>query len=118
MPRHQYTKYINMSLRMFAQEGKLCISDLANVYAFDLTSLKRIVKIKQRASFPFWNKTDKHDSAMYEKYGIKYKRGAFTVKEFYALQLEKDGEEYAIYFPSYELPKFERLAEITATKKK
>ena len=33
----------------------------------------------------------------------------YSVKPYYILELERDGEEYGIYFPSYELPTFESL---------
>lgn len=116
MSRLQYTPYINLSVRMFVQDRKLCIADLTNIYAFDLDSLKNIIKVNKRASFPYWNKTEKPKSNLYSGH-VSYRSRVFTVKSYYILTLTLNDEEYGLYFPSYEIEKFERLAEVTASKK-
>ena len=116
VPRTQYTDYLNVSVRMYVKDGKLCLADLANVYAIDLISLKRIITVEKTATFPYWNKQEKHNDSLYSPFKVSYRHGIFKVKPYYLLLIEKDQKDYGIYFPSYELSKFERLTEITADK--
>lgn len=109
----QVTKFTNIDLRAFVKDGHLCLADLSNVYSFRLDSMKSITKINKRVHFPTWNKEVKHNELMYKPYKITLKDNIYSTKPYYVLTFEKDGEEYGIYFPPYELSTFERLAEIS-----
>ena len=108
--------FINLELKIFVKDGCLCLSDLSNVYCFALDELKRITRINKRIQFPYWNKEIAHNELMYKPYKITHRDGIFSVKPYYVLTVEHDGETYGIYLPPYELPVFERLAEISADK--
>ena len=110
----QITKFVNIDMRAFVKDGNLCLADLSTVYSIRLEGIKSITKINKRLHFPSWNKDVKHNELMYKPYKITLNDGILSVKPYYVLTFEANGEEYGIYFPPYELPTFERLAEISA----
>lgn len=114
VPRTQYTEYVNLSMRIFVRDRKLCLADLANVYSIELSSLKRIIRVDRSATFPYWNKDETPKDSLYSPFNITYRNGVFKIKPYYLLLIEKDNKDYGIYFPAYELKKFERLCELTA----
>lgn len=114
VPSTQYTDFINLSMRIYVKEGKLCLADLANVYSFDLSTVKKIIKIEKTATFPYWNKEDRPNDARFSPFKIGYRYGIFKVKPYYLLLIRAENIDYGIYFPSYELMKFEKLTGLKA----
>lgn len=103
------TPYFNHEARVYLKDYNLCIADVGGVYSFPLESLKRITTVKKRIILPEWNKEEAYNKGIYKQYKISSNQYGISVKPYYILELEKDGEEYGIYFPSYELPTFESL---------
>lgn len=101
--------YVNFEMRAYLCDYNLCLADVENVYSFPLNSLKRITAVKKRIMLPSWNKEEDHNKGIYKQYKISSNQYGYSVKPYYILELERDGEEYGIYFPSYELPTFESL---------
>ncbi len=103
------TPYLNHEMRAYLKDYNLCLADVGGVYSFPLESLKRITTVKKRIILPEWNKEEAYNKGIYKQYKISSNQYGVSVKPYYILELEKDGEEYGIYFPSYELPTFESL---------
>ena len=72
--------------------------------AIPLENITGIYKIDKRIKFFGWNKAEEYRSDRYKPYQIKQSGFALTVKNCYALRFHSDfGEDYEIFFPTYEL---------------
>lgn len=106
--------YINFEMRAYLRDFNLCLADVENVYSFPLESLRRITTVKKRITVPNWNKEEDYNKGIYKQYKIGANQYGYSVKPYHILELERDGEVYGIYFPSYELPTFESLTLLRA----
>ncbi|MGM9640097.1 MAG: hypothetical protein ACI3V3_01875 [Faecousia sp.] len=101
------TTFLNPQLRIFIREGKLCLADLFQRYDIPMKDLAGIYRVNAWGSAPSWNKdesfpNDKGYKITTFQYGIRF-------KPYYALFIRRQGETYALYFPPYELPLFQKL---------
>ena len=112
IPEDGFTAYVNLPMKAYVRDRRLCLADLCHVYSFELESVKSIIKVKARTEFPFWNKPEQLDKELSKLYGVKLRHGIYTTKYHYALTLSVD-DERVILFPPYELAVFERLAEVS-----
>lgn len=111
----QAVPYFNISVRMHVEDGALHIADTQNVYSFALADLKKIQRINKCISVARWNKKTPPKDPKYKPYKLALNNfGGVNFKPYYILQGERDGQEFAIYFPSYELPVFENLTGLQA----
>ena len=116
-PGFMPTPYINMGLRVFLENGNLCVADLESVYAFPLSDLKAIKAVKKRISVMGWNKNEAPTQGKYKPYKMTVNNmGCIFMKPYYAIELDHDGNAYEIYFPCYELPAFEAYTKLNAEK--
>ena len=111
---YQTTRYINLDMKVFVKDGKLCLSDLSNLYSFGIDEIEGIKTVKKRIFFPTWNKDVAHNELMYKPYRITLKDKVYSTRPYYVLTVKHGDETYGLYFPPYELSVFERLAETTA----
>ena len=111
--------YTALEMRMFKENGCLCLADLENVYAFPISELRGIREVGKRISVMGWNKPEDPRSSQYKKYKLTVNNvGCVFSKPYYILELERDGELYGIYFPCYELGMFEKATGLSAEAKK
>ena len=111
----QNTAYIALEIRIYAQNGELCIADLEDVYTFKLSELKAIKTVKKRIAIPLWNKDEEPTEGEFKKYKLSVNNmGEVLMKPYHVLEIERDGETYGIYFPCYELAVFECLTGLKA----
>ena len=102
--------YMNMQFKIFADPQTFYLANVEGKFAFSRSDVKRIKMINKRATMNDWNKDYPFDDERYKKYGLKMDQyGVIYFKPCYILELEINGEEWGIYFPSYELPLFEAL---------
>lgn len=107
---------MTLSSKLFADEDNLYIADAATKYAFPFAEMRSIRRINKQITFPEWNKETEYNKGEYKQYKIKTNQyGMYFVKPYYALQISRGGEDYELYFPSYELNAFERLTGLTAS---
>lgn len=107
---------MNLEVKLFADDENLFIADTATKYAFPLAEIKGIRRTDKQISFPEWHKETEYNKGEYKQYKIKLNGyGIYFVKPYYALQISHNGEDYELYFPSYELNAFEHLTGLTAT---
>ena len=102
--------FANADLKVFADHNALFIADTENLYEIALDSIEKISRYNGKLTMMFWNKETAHNKGKYQPYHIR-KRGEFkyTVKTYYSLDINRDGETYKMYFPPYELDVIERL---------
>ena len=112
------TPYMNLDLLIYADEENLYIADVVSVHSFKKSELKYIETIKKTISIPSWNKDIEFNEGEYKQYSIrKNNAGNLFLKPYHILHIERNGEEYGLYFPSYELDTVERLTELVAENK-
>lgn len=100
---------INMEIDVFVDGANLCFADAASKYTVPFSDIRCVKEIKKNISFLFWNKDEEPDKGEYKQYKIRQNNFGYTVKYYYALVIERDGEEYDLHFPPYELSVIEKL---------
>ena len=109
------SSYSNMDVRAFADSENLYLATLEDKYAFPLESLRGIRKVDEEIAIPDWNKDVPPTKGEYKKYGMSVDNlDRVTLSPYYVLELEREGEEWGIYFPCYELNTFESLTGLHA----
>ena len=110
-PGLQFTTHFNLNMKAYRTEDALMLAELESLYAFPLSELQSIRKIKERGSVHSWNKDVAPNEEPYKQYKLTVNAnfGSVHFKHYYVLTLLHDGEEMGIYFPPYELPTFEAL---------
>ncbi len=104
------TLYMNCEMRAYRKSDAFCLADLDGIYEFPLNSLKRIRKINKRITMPLWNKETPHNKPPYKEFSVSLtSENNYSVKPYYILEVEHNGEIHGIYFPPYELSVFQRI---------
>lgn len=107
--------YTHMAFKAFVQDGKLCLADWENKYAFPMEQLRGIRLVKKSIFVNQWNKDVSPTEGIYKPFKMtvdSYHR--IHMKRYYILELERDGEQWGVYFPCYELAAFVKLTGMTA----
>ena len=111
----QTTPYINLDLKIYADEDELHIADVESVYSFKKSELKSIKTINKKISVPSWNKELPPKSPEFKTYKIVIANtGDIFFKPYHVLEIERNGQKFGIYFPGYELETFEKLTGLKA----
>ena len=106
---------IPMDFKAYSDSGALHLSDGAAVYSFNIKDMSGIRTVEKKIGLICWNKKVESTDAKYEKYITPSKKHSHgMIDKYHILEIERDGEITGIYFPSYELPTFERLTGVTA----
>jgi hypothetical protein len=115
-PGFQMTTHFNLNMKAYRTEDALMLAELECLYAFPLSELKSIQRIKEKASVHAWNKEVGPNEEPYKQYKLTVNGnfGSVHFKHYYVLTLLHEGEELGIYFPPYELPIFEELTGLRA----
>lgn len=105
-----YFKYLNQSVDLFTENGKLCLADGGGVIGIDINAFTGIQVNPKRVSFAGWGKDQAYNKGIYKEYKMTVdSRGVLHVKNSCSVQFTLDGENYELVIPPYELPHFERL---------
>lgn len=107
---------VNHNYIMYVQDGKLMLVSLGVKYAFDLANLKKIHTISENLRLTYWNCDVPYTDERFAALDVYYddEEGGIWVKKWHALELEHQGEKYAVAFPSCSLPEFEKLTDLKA----
>ncbi len=92
----------NLSLLMYKQNSVFCFNDNNFEYSFAYSDVKSFELINDGVRFINWNKNEAYNSKEYLKYNIKKETFCLSVKNYYRLEVEKDGIQYEIDFLPYE----------------
>lgn len=107
--------YTNFEYKLFKDSDSIYLADLEGKYRFPLQALRKIQTVNKNIVLPFWNKDEEPNKGIYKKYKLSVdKFGSINFKPYHILELEHNGEIWGIYFPSYELPEFEKVTGLTA----
>ena len=111
----QTTPFCNLDLKVYLQNGMLCLADVESVTAVSLSSLVGIHTVQKRISIPVWSKEISHKEGIYQQYHLRT-NGLRDVsfKPYHVLEFTHEGESFGIWFPCYELPTFEKLTGLSA----
>ena len=101
--------YRNEEYRVYVEGGKLYMVSTQGKYAVDRASLCNIRMVKEPINLPTWNKSLPPYHLVYEPFGIQKVQYGYEIKYHYALEFERGGEVWGIYFPNYELPTLQRI---------
>lgn len=108
---------INLEMRLFREDGSLCVTDGIQKYALPLDALTGIDLWKHGIPIVFWNKNEKPNSKSFRNAGIMLQNDMPVGLRFCCrLNLQKDGQDYALAFPAYELPTVTKLTALPAPK--
>lgn len=106
--------YTNFDVRLFRDDDKICIADLENVYSFNLSDITAIKSFPKRIVTFNWNKDVPPTDKQYKQYKLTVDNYQRLHVPYNILEINYNGEIYGIYFPSYELPAFERITGLRA----
>ncbi len=108
--------FMNYPYKFYVSEDCLYLVSLEAKYRIPLTKTKGILKVNKNATIPayMWNKDVPFNSGYYKQFKIRRNDGYIFIKPYYILSFEHNGEEWGIYFPSYELTVFEKLTGLKA----
>lgn len=111
----QIAPYMNTPFRVFKDSENIYFANMQGKYAFPLASIKSIKTIKKSICMDDWNKNESYDKGIYKQYKLgETNLGSITCKYYHIIELEYNGETWAIYTPCYELSVFEQLTGLKA----
>ena len=106
----QIAPYTSTPFRVFKDSENLYFANLEGKYAFPLASIKSIKTIKKSICIDEWNKEEPYNKGIYKQYKLsETNMGSILCKYYHIIEIEHNGELWAIYIPCYELPVFEQL---------
>ena len=95
--------YMNFECKAFDGGDSVSIADSENVYTFKKSDIKMLRVVDARSTVYSWNKQEEPTSSKYAMYGVSLnKMGMATTSSYYVVEIEKDGETFGLYVPSYE----------------
>lgn len=104
----QVFQYFNPEFKIFADEENLYLANLEGKYAFPLSSITKMHTVKKHIRIAGWNKDEKCNKGIYKQFKLTTDNyGCIHCRQYYILEINRQGESYGIYFPSYELPTLE-----------
>ena len=100
---------------LFTREDALCVFTGADVFAFPLEDLKGLRSVDRAFPVAGWNKPEAPSAQKYRDAGVTLRGGLPASLRFCcALDLSRNGEDYRLLFPAYELPVFSRRTGLAA----
>lgn len=100
-------QYVNLPLKVFADQHHLYFADSIMVIAIPLSSITAIEKINKRMPLPQWNKEASFKSEKYKKFKIyTNQNGLIWTKPYYSIKANIDNEPYFFLLPCYEIENF------------
>lgn len=106
----QLSTCFNPAFKLYTDDEHFYLANLEGKYAFPLSCIGQLQEVKKRISVPEWNKDVPYNKGIYKPYKLTVNNmGMIFCKSYYILHLQIDGEDMGIYFPSYDLPAFEKL---------
>lgn len=101
--------FINPEMRAYRMEDTLYLASTEKKYAIPLAGIKGFEKNRFRVSIFGWNKEQDITEEPFNAYKIRPVFYGYTMKPYYALEFEHEGEQWRLLIPPYELSTFEYL---------
>lgn len=112
----EMSAYSNESFKVFVHDGKLCLANLENRYEIDLKELRCLRSVRKPIIPTGWNKEEAPTEGFYKPYRLtvdQYQR--IHMRSYGLLELEHEGESWAIWLPPYELNYISALTGLAIT---
>ena len=106
---YQGKQYENFSMWVFTENDNLCFADVSGVWAFPISSITSVTLFPGHTKLTTWNKEENVNSPKYKR-EVRFYNGDYFVKGYYSLQLERQGEEWEVLIPVYDI---EPICELT-----
>lgn len=111
----QMFQYLNPVFRAYTDAENLYLADVEGKYAFPLSDLVSLKTVEKHIRLSNWNKDEDFKSDAYKPYKLTTDSyGSIHCKCYHILEVDRQGQRYGIYIPSYELPVFEELTSLKA----
>lgn len=110
----QTTLYAALNYKAYSDGENLYLVWTDGKYAFPRSELKAIRTVKRPICFLGWFKDEPPDSEAFKPYKLAADEYGVRCKRYHILEIERDGETWGIYLPSYELPAIEELTGLKA----
>jgi len=99
------TCFTSVEIKMYADGDRLCLVDLEARYELPVSSFRSVKTVRGEFLLDAWNKATPCDEGEYRLYGMEQnKDGEVSFSLYHVLTLQRDGEEYGLCIPAYELP--------------
>ena len=110
------TPYSADEIRMYEKDGRFCIFYDPYVCSFDKTELKAIKKVDEKITVNIFlfDKEHERKAKLKQNNIVPDDDYLSDIDGYFYLLVEQGGEEYAVYFPSYELEAIEKLTGMKA----
>lgn len=112
-PKHKsldgFNDYQNLDLYVYVQNGTLYLADVECVWAIPCTSLRSMERIKQRCSFPKWNKQEPPDSKTYKRFKITTNQFGTLFAHCYRVEIADAKGDFYLLIPDYDAESFTAL---------
>lgn len=106
---NKISKYINVQMYAFIDNGCLMLGDFESVYAIPLNYITGIERIDKKVSFIQWNKDEAHNKGEFKQYKITQNNFSLFIKPYYAINFNNGLKDCEIIFPAYEYESFSKL---------
>ena len=104
--------FLNNPKKVFIRDGKMYFADLTTLFAIPTDGIGGLQLVEKNVNLPWWNKENAYNSAKYAEYKIRPNNiGTLSVKNYYAISVKANGEDYTLCIPPYEKDVFEKLVE-------
>lgn len=111
----ELTAWAHEAKRFSVQAGTLYIADACGKYAIPCSALQRIRTVDRRIAVQFWNKDETFRAPRFKPYKIRQDNyDLYRYRPYHMLEFTCAGEDWALCFPCYELPFFEKLTGLHA----
>ncbi len=105
--------FYNTEIKMYSDGENLCLLDLEARYELPVSSFRSLKTVRGEFALDAWNKATPCNEGEYRLYGMeRTKKDEISFGVYHILALEKDGEEYGLCFPAYELPTIRELVDL------
>lgn len=105
----------NKVVRVYAEENDLCLVSKEGIISIPRRSITGITTVKRSLAFPHWNKPVSFLVDPYKQYRITQNAyGQYMIPRYYRLDFTRNGEQWELLFPNYELPLMEHMTGLKA----
>ena len=103
-------KYDNVDSILWRDNDTIKISNLHYIVSISLESISSVEKVKKKIKFIQWHKEMQPRKGKFKKFKISTKNDiSFIIKYIYIITIEKNGIDYELIIPNYEIDSFKNL---------
>lgn len=94
--------YANLPMRVFTEDGRLCIANMEERWDIPLSSFTRAVLVKKRPNLPVWNKPEPYTDEKYKPYKITTNNFGQFFARYYSIDIDDERGNYYLLVPEYD----------------